>query len=264
MLCDYLNKQKDIKCHYEIFLDTGIKLSSIDSKKVTINPDIIKNNFFIKQFSESKITIEDLNLANDIIQNKINVKRLVDPILMIEAIKRHNSKKYLGCKIFYNQIHSLQNFSLIDYIKENNIKVIHLNRINKFLQELSYQKRKQTNIVTLEQNDKHINFKIVFDVGLYQDRSKLWNSLYEQYNLTFKQNNIDVLNISYEDLYKQKTKTLQTIVTFITKEANFTEIPESSLLFKKMNIYSLQDQIENFSEVYNFLKNDVHFLQALR
>jgi len=264
MLCDYLNKQNDIKCHYEIFLNTGIELSSIDGNKVSVNPNILKHNFFIKRFNESHITIEDLNIANEIIQNKSNINRFTDPALLIDILNRHNTKKNLGFKLFYYQIDMFKNFDIINYIKSNNIKIIHLYRENKFLQELSYQKRIHTNVSRVKQNENYNNQKINFDIQLYHKRSNGHQALFEHYNQQFTDNNILTINIAYEGLCKEKTKTLQSIVNFITNESNFTEISEDSLLFKKMNVYTLQDQIENFDEVYNFLKNDVHFLRALR
>ena len=265
MLCDYLNKQTDIKCHYEIFLDTGIKLSSEDSKKFSVNPHISKINFFNKQYKQKKITIEDFKIASEIVQNKLNLNRLTNPIHLIDILKKYNTKKYLGCKIFYNQIESLQNFNVIEYIKENNIKIIHLNRQNKFLQEFSYQRRKQTNIVTLGQNEQQIKQKIIFDVNLYLERSKLYDFLYKKYDQLFKENNINVLNVSYEEFSnKQKSKKIKDIVTFINEQLSFIEIPDNRLLFKKINIFSLQEQMENFDEVKVALIDDFWFRETIK
>jgi hypothetical protein len=262
MLCDYLNQQNDIKCHYEVFLDTAIKLSGQKSQHISINHIIKKLDYFNRQYKDGDIDSLDFKLASEIITSGVNKDKFNNLVPLIDILKKHNNKKYLGFKIFYSQIQLLQNFNIIDYIKENNIKVLHLYRKNKFLQELSYQKRKQTNIVRITKDEPNINQKIIFDVNLYKERSEFYNSSYERYEQLFIDNNIQRHLISYEDISNnEKFKHLNAAADFISN--SFTEIDDNNLRYKKMNVFTLEEQIENFTEVKNSLIDDSSFQQAL-
>jgi hypothetical protein len=261
MLCDYLNKQKDIKCHYELFLNANIELSNNNSEKISINVNHTIKTFF--NYTKKITDKTDLKIIYDILTCGVNNTKYSNPDIVLSILSKYNLKSFLGFKLFYYQIDKFTNFSLINYLKNNNIKIIHLYRKNKFLQELSYQKRLQTNISRVQQNEEYINQKINFNIREYYDRSNTHQFQYNLYTDLFNNNKLKVLDVSYEDLSKDKTKTVESIVSFITKNSNFIEIPEESLLIKKMNVYSLYDQIENFDEVYSILKEDPYFLQAL-
>ena len=255
MLCNYLNLQKDIKCHYELFINDRIQISTDISEK----EDIIVSELDKHKTNNDK-------LVRDIIDNNLIKTRYDDTIELFDTLKKHkNNKKFLGFKIMYGQIKLFNSFDFYDYLAKNDIKVIHLYRENKFLQELSSQKKQKTGISTIFQYQEYPNKKIVFDIKKYisEKANKEWN--YKIHDKLFTLSNISNISVTYEDLCGiNKIEHYKRIFEFITGSVtSFTEIKNQHLQYKKINTVSLEDQIENFDEVNFFLKNDIFFKKCI-
>ena len=230
MLRDYLDKQKNIKTYGEIFHK--------------------RNGVYFKE-----------NLWKT-------------PDLLLETPLDYTRKNFYGFKLLYRQLEVLEkehNFCFLNYAKEKKIKIIILTRKNSFLRFLSFQKAQQTNrfiitkLILKKEPDiiKKANKKITFDINAYRNSINYNEKMRAKNNAFIVQNNITYKEFFYEDLIgENKHSFYKDITTFIGEtEENFNQIDELDLF--KQNIYKLEDQILNFNEVKDTLKNDLCFQEAL-
>jgi hypothetical protein len=254
MLCNYLDSQQNIKCHYELFIRDRIQLSTDNGRK---------HDIMVSKIDEDEVNHD--NLVKDIMDNNLLETRYDDTIKLFDILKKHNKKPFLGFKMMYGHIKLFNSFDFYDYLIKNNIKVIHLYRENKFLQELSNQKKQKTGISTIFQYEEYPNKKIIFDIKHYinERASKEWN--YKIHDKLFHLGNIPNISVTYEDLCgSNKIEHYKRIFEFITGSTNsFTEIKDQRLQYKKINTFTLEDQIENFEEVNLALKNDIFFKKCI-
>jgi len=262
LLCNYLNRQNLIRCHYELFYPKSAQMSLHDGTHYPVSSirSNINSKELLKIFSQkAPYSDSDYNFITEIYKSKLNYYRFDNAEKFINQFKKFCSKPFFGHKIIYYQIELLNNFSFIEYIKSNDIKIIHLNRNNKFLQELSYQKKEATNIVRVLKNENYINKKIQFDINLYLKRSKENQLQYNLYSRILQENNISTINISYENL----NNSYEDIYKFITGNMDlYKKIPIEEFFTKKINTFTVEEQIQNYHEVKELLNNDKFFLEA--
>ena len=80
MLCNYLNLQKDIKCHYELFINDRIQISTDISEK---------ENIIVSELDKHKTNND--KLVRDIIDNNLIKTRYDDTIELFDTLKKHKN-----------------------------------------------------------------------------------------------------------------------------------------------------------------------------
>ena len=237
MSVHYLNRQQNIKCHSEIFNPKRY------SKKITRNKDII------------------------------NWETPLEVIGKLDALNVENKKH--GFKLLFSHTKNLKrddNFFPEDYIKENNIKVILINRKNNFLRYLSLQKARKLQCFAISKRKlrenpnivKETNIKINFDFATYQRETNFHNTCLNLYKDFFIKNNINFYEVCYEDLLEtNRTVHYKNMVKLIQgTDENFIEVNEVETI--KQNIYTVEEQLLNFSEVEFILKDDPWFQESIK
>lgn len=237
-------------------------------ESLNLQPDI---HSFYELFEISKNFPKEECYYKDRKDNQ-SPKDYLDNLVFPEKAK-HRGFKILSFQ--FEQLFKNTRYDLFDYISEkNDIKVIISNRRNIFLEYLSnrkafsvghymgkadYKRKIKTGINSYEQN----NIKINFNLNLY---NHYINNTYRQY--LEKIENLEKYGISYiitdyEDRSgENKNEHYARIVKFLTGTEPF-EISLDKVNVMKQNVYTLEEQIENFDQVSQALKNDQHFIEAI-
>ena len=244
MLVSYLNQQKNIRCHGELFNQC--------------KNDIRLNKCFVNVDYRTKIT-EQIYTS---------------PSTLINQLDQLSEDKKHGFKLHYyqaNDLNTIYNFSIEKYIKDNNIKVIWLDRQNIFLKNLSMQKAQasQCFIITksMAKNDSDIfrrsNVKIKFDLEKYWLNKQIATHSKNKYRDFFKKNNIEYYEVNYEDLIgENKTTYYRDIVKLIEgTDESFIELEDVDTL--KQNTLPINEQLRNFNELKLLLKDDPWFQKSI-
>jgi LPS sulfotransferase NodH len=243
LLSCFLNLQKNILCHAEIF-NLG------NNRKATI--------------PEEEIEIDPIHLCWKLRHKPVKWKHPQD---LLEKLIKDKENKTMGFKLLYNQAISLNNifkFDLINYIKENNTKIIIIERKNKFLKNLSLQKAIMTKcFATQNPNDIKLT-KIRFNLDNYKYHLQYAEGINKKYKEYFNQNNIQYIETSYEDITgTNKENNLKNILEFIGENTeNTRSINEVKML--KQNLFTLEEEIINIEDLKIFLKDDIDFQEAYR
>ena len=154
--------------------------------------------------------------------------------------------KWVGFKVFY---HHLSDEEKGKIFQQSDAKIIHLIRKNKLRIIVSLDKAIQT-------NQWHATKKVEPSGKVTIDAASLFQRMEEiiGYEDLFDKNliNAPVLNITYEDLNA-------TPVTAFQRVTDFLGCPEQVQLdkspYKKQSNKPLKEEIENYQEVYDLLKN---------
>jgi len=180
----------------------------------------------------------------------------------------HTKKLFTGFKLTFSQALALEkkyNFSIEEYIKDKNLKVIFPERKNKFLKNLSLQKACITKHFCITETNKQLlnstNIKFNFDVEKYYYETDKREAIHKKYSTYFEQNNISFLQVYYEDLIENKFN-IQKEYEFITEfKERYKNVTPTIL---KQNIYTLEEQLLNYNEVKLALKDDFWFQTTIK
>ena len=205
--------------------------------------------------------------------NDTNFKK-TNPVEYMKEFSLKSKKKYTGFKITFKDIKILlkHNFDLLTYCKENNIKIILLERKNKFLRELSSQTLKAIRQIefvkdnnTAESYNKTLP-KYNFDLVRYKNNTVKQIAQYKEIENIINYKQISYIKVYYENLTSDSyLDSFKEIVEFIDKdEQNFKPLNiKNDLSVKKRNIYSIEEHLLNYEEVCQDLKEDIYFQEAL-
>jgi LPS sulfotransferase NodH len=271
MLTNFLNTQPDIACESEIFHHVGITFPHIKSFTHWTAEWLVLNG-------------KDLQTA---IKNKF-----LQPEKFFKFLKGKNNKKIVGYKVVFPQLvffknnfkflklpryekttsfeHKNLKFSLFNNIKKNNGKVILLRRKNEFLRCLSALKSWKTNDPIIEKDVKKIFYKkndkkVIFNINYYLKGVKDVIEGDAEIEAFLKKSGIPYFIVYYEDLTgPESNKHYCNVATFLGQsKEKFVAIKNEELDIKKLNTYTLESQIKNYKRVFNVLKDDVYFQNAL-
>lgn len=161
------------------------------------------------------------------------------PFIRSYIYKRYPKQIHaVGFELFYKQGKSLDIWNFLR--NTNNIKIIHLKRINLLRTYLSLTIASKTNIwITTDQNQIH-------PISVYLSANKcraffIMIDMYRAYFNAFFQHN-NVLQITYEDLVNNQEKEIHRILSFL-------QVPYQELHCPliKINTRSLKQSIKNYA-----------------
>jgi len=244
----FLSQQDDVECFGELF-----------------NPN--KNLYTYRPIN--KILEKIINEINTIYHNYdtlgLNEFRMHNPEILLNLIKKYSTKKFNGLKFLFWQLFLInENFDLVDFAIKNKTKIILLHRENIFLHYLSFMKASSSGIYTLTKKspERKDNIKIKLNPKFYLNFKKQKTKMFEYYENLFNSNNIPYFKTSYEKITQENAEQeKKQIYQFITGTA---DDPKSiNCIYIKQNIYTLENQLENFEEISSRLKDDPYFIAAL-
>ena len=201
---------------------------------------------------------------------KYNLSDLDNIDIYFNILNSLKQRPVVGCKIFFEHLdRNIDNFNLINFIQKNNTKIILLERTNKFLQFLSNEKAIKSRVYYLDHHGiispRPENIKIHLNINEYYKYLAKFTTEYINQEKEFKQYNIPYIKIYYEDLISEsQLSIMKDIYKLILGSLDETRIKQKpAKLSLVQNIYTLEEQIENYSEVVDQLKDDPHFMAAL-
>ena len=161
-----------------------------------------------------------------------------------KKLEANRGLKTIGFKLMYNQC----NGALFDWIKANDVSVIHLIRENILESLVSTEIRRRTNVAhsnsVVEVSPFEIDVKMISrQIFKRREQIKEYRSKLSGYR--------KLIEISYDDYFSNKKKNDFELLSFLGADAEY-EI-DSDL--KKINKYKLQDILVNHEELVASLKN---------
>jgi LPS sulfotransferase NodH len=199
-----------------------------------------------------------------------NLSDLDNIDIYFNVLNSLKQRPIVGCKIFFHHLErNIDNFNLINFIQKNNTKIILLERTNKFLQFLSNEKAIKSRVFYLDHhgitNPRPENIKIHININKYYEYMDKFTKDYINQEKQFKEYNIPYIKIYYEDLISEsQLSIMKDIYKLLLSSLDETKIKQKpSKLSLVQNIYTLEEQIQNYSEVLYQLKDDPHFMAAL-
>jgi hypothetical protein len=161
--------------------------------------------------------------------------------------ENHNAEA-VGFKVNYSQINRYP--AIIPWIKQNDIKIIHLIRMNLLKRLVSHKISTTRNLChstqTVEPIKVHIDPKILIDD--FRRRQKR----FAKYKMRFTDVlDLPYIEVSYESLVSDFDSEIRKVLKFLEIDGHMSLTSE----FVKVNPDSLGDIIENYSEVKQTLIN---------
>ena len=229
--------------------------------------DISKSTFFefLGIFNDKKkyLKLEDYKDYESLIE-KLSVKNSQFNIMNIEFL---NTKKER--ELLIALINGLNKESLIDYLKDNNIKDKKLEkRIKSCKNRILELERK------IEETNEYIKKFEDFKIEFINDITKLFN-IYENFNkkINYKLNEAEIfvnsqegitkiLKDKIEDINKKLSDALnESDIWLFTKEQNFEEIiffKDKSIAFKRNNNYeTIKPEADNYNKLSSLICSDI-------
>jgi hypothetical protein len=248
-LTSALNAQKDIFCLKEIF-----KSNILDVKYIKIN---------MKDFLGEDHSMWQKN-RNENFKDFLN------------KLSEKSDKKIFGYKFFPKHFKAFPNNEIyLNYLKENNTKIIILERKNILLKYISLLTARSIGIFT--NRTRHPKSKKVYKlnpVEIDYDEYIKYNKKIKRhlkYNLkVIKDYNLQYIHITYEDFFGEKfIECFKKIFNLLDLNfQNFIDVRKNGDVgnHKKINIYKTQDKILNYAEFKKAAEenNDVETLNFLK
>jgi LPS sulfotransferase NodH len=165
-----------------------------------------------------------------------------------ELFAENHDAGAVGYKVNYSQIK--RHPVIIAWIKQNNLKIIHLIRNNLLKRLVSH---KVANTRNLRHSTQPLDpIKIHIDPAILQDNFQRIQKRFNKYRKLFAEDhNGSFFEISYESMLDDHTTEMQKVLKFLGVDSS---IPLNSDLVK-VNPDSLEDIVENYSEVKQTLRN---------
>ena len=259
MLCEFLNKQKDIRCEFELLQSH-------------------KENKYLRMLRKGKN--ESYNkfleiLGDDPSKFVGNRNRSFKEFLKIwEDVAPCD---FFGFKIFFKAHLGTHKLSLensisyedfIKYVKDNDIKIIHLTRDNTFLKYISRLTSKITGVCS-SSNTSQIN-SISIEV-IYNDFIKFRDDFIKEKQSVVDfglANDIDIHHVTYENLIgSDYVSFYKDILNFIGADPNlFIDIRDTPMQNKtKTNIFTIRHKVSNLDQLIEEATNanDIELLDII-
>jgi LPS sulfotransferase NodH len=160
--------------------------------------------------------------------------------------KKNNKFKAVGFKLMLDQLKLHPD--ILNFIKNNNLKIISMERENTLKTYISHLIAKKTNIWASGSPVKQVRISID-TASIIAELDAIVQKKEENEKISSK---FDCLKVTYENLTTNKEKTVRVILNFINVNDRFIELKTSQT---KINSDELKDVIENYEEVYTVLKN---------
>ena len=161
-----------------------------------------------------------------------------------QTYSKFEDKEAVGFKLMYSQ--AAKRPDIVDWLKKNNVKVVHLIRKNHLKTVVSLELAKKRGIYASTQPLE--TTKIFLDPDSLQAQLNNRKELIEAHRSLFKEN--PYLEIEYEAFVKSRQMETSRLLAFL-------EVKESQKLtseLAKSNSNSLRDLIENYEEVAHQLR----------
>jgi hypothetical protein len=253
-LTSALNYQKDIFCSKEIFRDEDLGIKILNK--------LNQNN-----------KIENLLGPDPLKWEKNRNQKFKDFLNLLSEL---SDKKVFGYKFFEKHFKSFTNHKdYLNFLKENNTKIIILERKNVLLQYISFLTARSIGVfsskINNEQSEKIFQLNpIEIDYKKYIEYNKKNKTAYENKFKAVQDYNLEHIHIIYEDFVGDKA--LQCFKKiFNLLDLNFQDFidprNDSSMVnHKKINIYKIGDKIINYTEFKKAAEdnNDAETLDFLK
>jgi hypothetical protein len=182
------------------------------------------------------------------IAHRFKRDKLIHQFLSELYTYHHNDVKAVGYKVNYSQIRKYK--TTISWLKQNDVKVIHLLRNNLLKRLVSHKIANTRNLChsteSLEPIQVHIDPEI-----LKEDFLRRQNRFAKYRNFFLNVIDVPYLEVEYELLISDYDMQIRKILGFIEID-NYMRLYSK---FVKVNPDSLEDIIENYSEVKQALAN---------
>ena len=264
MLCEFLDNQVNIRCELEL----------LQAKKEEKHRQLLAKERNYSSRLESDVKCREI-LGDDpskFVGNRN--RRFIEYLKIWEDMK---PSEYFGFKVFFNdhigssilpEEDSISYEDFTNYIKDNNIKIIHLTRDNLFLKYISALTGRITGVYS-SSSTSEIN-SISVEV-FYKKFIRFKNNLTKQKQDVFdfcSVNNIDVYHVTYESLTgPDHTTYYKDILSFIGADPNlFIDIRDTPMQKKtKTNVHSIRHKVSNLDELIEEATeaNDTELLDAI-
>jgi hypothetical protein len=225
---------KSLNTHPEIFCDDEIFHFSF------------RDYFSPHQFRFWKIRFlpKKINYVINYPRTFLKMKRFLDNFYRNRADEKFRAR---GFKLMYYQ--TFYTPGLLSYLKNNDVKVILLVRENVLRNALSDLRARSTGIYHYQETENVSNDipKLNVDMNLLQN--KMLDIVNQNNKLEELTRGIDHVKIRYED-FSDWDETMQRITRFL--KVSRRQIEEGA---KRLNPIHLEDMIENYGEVREWLKN---------
>ena len=227
----YLDSHPEVSCQGELFLDVkhNFRLRSYLKWKYRFKRKFTKNYMWFQNYLRTNIWRQ--------IEYTFLKKRLTEKFLS-NIYSTDGCNKAIGFKLMYNQ----NNRIISNWLKRNNVAIIHLVRLNLLKILISRIYMAEKNIAHTSKVIKHE--KICLETKyLIQKLTRMENEINENKNRfsSFPR----YLEITYEDFFNNRDFEQQKILHFLG-------VKESSSLhseLKKINPNRIEDILENYEEV---------------
>ena len=180
-------------------------------------------------------------------------KNINNPIQIMDWVYGEYSEDILSVGVKVSFIDIQKKPTLKEYFQHSDIKIIILHRKNLLKQVYSYTKALDSSDWVYQPHENRTMEKKIykFDYSWCKRRFEKIEKYYKVYaNDVFKNNKIDVF---YEDLIDNRNDELDKIFNFIGVE--FNEEQFNPIVPNKMNLYSMNQVISNYSELKDKFKD---------
>lgn len=160
--------------------------------------------------------------------------------------KKNNTFKAVGFKLMLDQLKL--NPVILEFIKNNNLKIILMERENTLKLHVSHLIARQTNIWASPRPVEQVRIPID-TASIIAELDAIAQKKEENEKISSK---FGALKVIYENLVTKKEKTVRDILKFINVDDRFIDLETSQ---KKINSDDLKEVIENYEEVYTVLKD---------
>jgi len=272
VLCSTLNKQKQINCVGEIF---NIEYPYY----YKIKHETLNNFFESKAENKPDLILCDKiwGFKSDIEREKAYIHKYNNFKEYINILSKQSQKQVFGYKIFDDQFIKFRRKkdNYLQFLKDNNSKILFLIRANLFLQYIS-----MMTAYSIDTWNCNINLKdsstiyqlnpIQIDYLEYVKFKKSLTSLIYKRMEYIKKYNLPYIPVVYEHFTGEKyLESFEKIFKFLNLDFNeFIDLKTQDGRLgghKKINVYNLKDKIENFNALRKQaeLHNDLDLLKIL-
>lgn len=248
-----LNSLLSIRCHGEVFLGKynaadGFKNFLYNSKFFRFYFTILTNKlgkYLVPKFVLSNILFDFLDYLFNDVRCSDAFQDFADSHKFLTNVN-FNSQEAVGFKLMYDQ---LKNFpSIENYLKKNEVKIIHLVRRNKLDQYVSKLKMRKTKVAhSIDLKSKDV---IKVDVLLNSFDKFLKKEQKDENSIDKIFSELDVKKVYYEDIFAE----FDSILSFLNITDKLTL--DKDLKLKKIESKSLKDVVSNYKQVVEFCINN--------
>ena len=181
------------------------------------------------------------------IAHRFNRNKLILDFLSQLYTENHNAKA-VGYKVNYSQINRYS--AIISWIRQNDVKIIHLIRMNLLKRLVSHKIANARNLLHSTRAVEPIKIRIDPTILINDFRRR--RTRFEKYKKRFSEDfKIPFLEVAYESLVADFEREIHKVLNFLEIDMLMHLTSE----FVKLNPDALEDIIENYNEVKEVLIN---------